>query len=370
MANNKSGGGEIETAAERSNGADFPKHSFAVALKVATALEEKNGGNPLPPTDVAIAIDKSPGSSDFRMLLSSSIKYGLTTGSYNSPKVELTNLGREIVEPTGEEEKNGAIFEAAFRPPLFKRIFDSYKNKRVPERQFFLNALVRDFAVAKEQASRCVSIFLENMEYLGLVRQATTGKWFGSEFNSAMARVDSSEPEATEEIEQLSETTTINPVAPPPIPPAPKNAIFVGHGKNKVPLQQLEKFLTEYKIPHKVAIDEPNRGRPISQKVADLMNECGAAILIFTADEQFQNASEATIWRPSENVVFELGAAGALYGSRIVIFKEKGVDFPSNFRDIGYIEFEKDKLDAKVGELFRELIAFGLITLSVGAVAR
>ena len=39
----------------------------------------------------------------------------------------------------------------------------------------------------------------------------------------------------------------------------------------------------------------------------------------------------------------------------------------SNFRDIGYIEFEKDNLAAKVNELFRELIGFGLITVSVGA---
>jgi predicted nucleotide-binding protein len=95
------------------------------------------------------------------------------------------------------------------------------------------------------------------------------------------------------------------------------------------------------------------------------MNECGAAIIIFTADEAFKDAGGQAIFRPSENVVFELGAASALYGSRVVIFKETGVTFPTNFRDIGYIEFEKDRLDAKVNELFRELIGFQLITVSV-----
>ena len=68
----------------RGAGSDLPKHSLKSALRVATALEEKNSGNPMPPTDVAIAIGKSPGSSDFRMLLSSSIKYGLTTGATTS----------------------------------------------------------------------------------------------------------------------------------------------------------------------------------------------------------------------------------------------------------------------------------------------
>lgn len=55
-----------------------------------------------------------------------------------------------------------------------------------------------------------------------------------------------------------------------------------------------------------------------------------------------------------------------LYGSKIIIFKEDTVDFPANFRDIGYISFEKDTLSSKVNELFRELISFGLIKVSVG----
>jgi predicted nucleotide-binding protein len=96
------------------------------------------------------------------------------------------------------------------------------------------------------------------------------------------------------------------------------------------------------------------------------MRKCGAAILIFSADEQMFDAGQNEVWRPSENVVHELGAAAVLYESRIVIFKEKNVALATNFSDIGYIEFEHDALDAKVNELFRELIAFGLIKVTVG----
>jgi Predicted nucleotide-binding protein containing TIR-like domain len=356
--------------------AEFPKHSLKLSLMVANAIEEKHGGNPLPPTDVAIAIDKSPGSSDFRMLLSSSIKYGLTTGSYNSPKITLTELGRDLVEPVDEGSRSRALFQAAFRPDLFKRIFEAYKNKKVPDPQFFQNALVRDFGVSKDQVARCATIFLENVEFVGLVKLASTGKWLGAGPDLLIASADSSIRKEILVADELLSDGTEGRTAPQTGPPpgiqssSPKNAIFVGHGKNKIPLQQLTKFLTEYHIPHKVAIEEPNRGRPISQKVAELMNECGAAIIIFTADEEFKNAAGETIYRPSENAIFELGAASALYGSRVVIFKEVGVTFPTNFRDIGYIEFEKDRLESKVNELFRELIGFGLITVSVGAVAR
>ena len=93
------------------------------------------------------------------------------------------------------------------------------------------------------------------------------------------------------------------------------------------------------------------------------MHECGAAILIFSADEEFPNKDGEVVYRPSENVVFELGAASALYGSRIIIFRDSRVQFPTNFREIGYITFEPNQLSAKVNELFRELIGFGLIKI-------
>ena len=141
--------------------------------------------------------------------------------------------------------------------------------------------------------------------------------------------------------------------------------IFVAHGKNKKPLDQLKKILDQFKIPYKVAIEEPNLGRPISSKVREVMQACNCAILIFTADEEFTDKNGNKIYRPSENVVYELGASGYLYDQRIVIMKEEGVDFPANFRDIGYISFEKDELDAKTMDVLKELIGFGIVKVSV-----
>jgi hypothetical protein len=121
-------------------------------------------------------------------------------------------------------------------------------------------------------------------------------------------------------------------------------AIFIAHGKNKKPVEQLKKILDQFKIPYKVAVEEPNLGRPIGAKVKETMALCNCAILVFTADEEFKSAQGQTIWRPSENVVYELGASGYLYDNRLVIMKEEEVSFPSNFRDLGYISFAKDNL--------------------------
>ena len=158
---------------------------------------------------------------------------------------------------------------------------------------------------------------------------------------------------------------------PVPRPPAeaPRTSpsgrgIFVAHGKNKAALDQLKKILDQFKIVYKVAIDEPMLGRPISGKIRDIMESCNCAILIFTADEEFKDKNGNTIWRPSENVVYELGASGYLYDNRIVIMKEDGVTFPSNFSDLGYISFEKDQLGAKAMDVLKELIGFGIVKVS------
>lgn len=358
---------------------DFPKHDLEDALRVAEAIESANAGQPYPPTDTAIALDISPGSSDWRTLTAASFKYGLTTGTYKSDRLTLTELGSRIVAPTSEEDRVAALFTAALNPGTFTSIFDYFKGKKIPATNFLENTITREFAVPKEKSSVCASIFIKNAKFIGLTRTTKTGQWLGDTPTGispdALDGVEDDEDDTDDLTEDDGENLgggddTPNEQEAPPAPePEPKRgkgkAVFLGHGKNKRPMEQLQKILSEYGVPFKVAIDEPNKGRPISEKVAQVMDECGAAILVFTADEEFRTVAGDEIWRPSENVVYELGASAIMYGKRIIIFKEAGVTFPTNFRDIGYIEFEKDSLAAKGVDLFRELIAFNIIQVSV-----
>ena len=139
--------------------------------------------------------------------------------------------------------------------------------------------------------------------------------------------------------------------------------LFIAHGVNRKPLEQLKGILNSWKVPFLVAVDEAHAGRPISEKVADTMRQCSAGIFIFTADEHFRSDTGETVSRPSQNVVYELGAASLLYGRKIVILKESDVTFPSDFSDLGWIEFDKDALDAKAMDLLREMIALDAVRL-------
>ena len=152
----------------------------------------------------------------------------------------------------------------------------------------------------------------------------------------------------------------------PPVSPTPQRprAIFLGHGKKKGPLEKLQKVLTTFQIPYKVSVEEANLARPIPQKLKDTMALCGSAILIFTCDEKLCDEDGNVIWRPSENVIHELGAASYAYEDRVVIFKEKGLHLPTNFQSIGYIEFEEDSIEAKTTDLLKELVGFGLVKIT------
>lgn len=170
------------------------------------------------------------------------------------------------------------------------------------------------------------------------------------------AALDSDVDEGGRDEEEVSDAeslsvpgTVLSPGEPPTLAPrdGPPKKVFIAHGKNRIPLDQPKALLTKFKVPFAVAVAEPNKGRPISAKAAQLMrSECSSAIFIFTADERFSRETEPgkaeEVWRPGENAVFELGAASVLYDNRIVIFKEDRVSFPSDFSDLGYIEFSKD----------------------------
>ncbi len=359
MANKNVSVDSVEQA--QGAGSDFPKHSLKTAIRIATALEEKNSGNPMPPTNVAIAIDKSPGSSDFRVLLSSSIKYGLTVGSYNQSKVSLTALARDILEPTSDESKGKALAQAAFAPQIFGRIFDAYKNKKVPDPQFFQNALVRDFGVSREQASRCAAIFQENVECLGLVRQASTGKWLASEpvgfafrdeppelVGEEAAALSNQRPSAESRAQQPLGAKAAGPGANSPaagVADARARRVFITHGKNKGLIEPAKKLLAFGELEAVVAAEKQTVAQPVPEKVMEEMRSCGAAIIHVDDELRLLDkvANEHIVL--NENVLIEIGAAMALYGRRFILVVKEGVKLPSNLQGLYEVRYDGDSLD-------------------------
>ncbi|MGA2590116.1 MAG: TIR domain-containing protein [Bryobacteraceae bacterium] len=351
---------------------NFPKHSIDSTLILPQKIQDEMGGKPMRRLLLADALSLSPSSSNFRELLSSSNKYGFTEGNEKSDEIPLTPIGADATQNTDKSKRLRALRSAALRSPVFGQFFSEYANKRVPSPDMLPKILRNQYDVPPDLAEECANLMLANGRSVELIRDIGGSPHVLLDAELSDLRTGAEEVSAvdlgsgaTGVPERAAETPTT-------VPPQSQRAevargpkpIFVGHGKNKAPLQQLQTLLTTFQIPHKIVVDEPNLGRPIPQKVKETIEECGSAILIFTRDEQFFDADGKEVWRPSENVVHELGATSLAYGDRIVIFKEKGLHFPTNFQSIGYIEFEANDIQARTADLLKELIGFGLVRVT------
>jgi hypothetical protein len=351
---------------------NYPRDPLDSALRVAQKIRDEKAGQPMNRLLVADALGIKPASSDFKYLLSSSRQYGLTEGTEKAENVSLTPLGLDATG-TDQVKRKKALRKAVMAPALFSEFFTTYNGNKVPSDSMLPKLLVSDFEVPESKADEAAELLLDNGKRVGLIRDISGSPhiilegddWEEPEPEAATPPEDG-EGEVHESDDGHEEGEAVNPPAITHEAPADSKskAIFLGHGKKKGPLEKLEKLLTQFQIPYKVAVSEPNLGRPIPVKVRDTMMECGSAILLFTKDERFLDVDNNELWRPSENVVHELGAASFAYEDRIVIFKEVGIDLPTNFESIGYIEFEEDGIEAKTADLLKELIGFGLVKVT------
>jgi predicted nucleotide-binding protein len=356
---------------------NYPSLTLLQALEVPRGIQDGASGMPVSKLTLATILDRSPSASQLRDLILASRAYGLTEGGVNGDQFQLTPLGSEA---TGADEmaQRDAMRRAVLNVEPFRVFLTSYNGKKIPSSAPLKEFLVASAGVPPEWAEDCIEHLVADARAVGFIREVRGGEYIDLSESTPDATVAGSDAlesrtDGDEEDEQFGARTGAPARAADKTDgeqrlqaPSPAKKVFIAHGKNRTPLEQLKKMLDQFKVKYAVAVDEPNRGRPISTKVANLMRDgCSSAIFIFTADERFlredQDGETTEVWRPSENAVYELGAASILYDRRIVIFKEKQVTFPSDFSDLGYIEFEADQLGMQMGNLFSELVALDIL---------
>jgi predicted nucleotide-binding protein len=375
------GGGKMAKAAKsepdkatrsRVSQTEFPIFSLDQALRIARAIWDNFAGRGGAPHQIAMALDMSPTSGTWRNLCGSAIAYGLTDGGYNAQQIHLTDLGRRIVAPVEEDDDARGRREAALTPRVIREFFERYNRAKFPRDDIARNVLV-DLGLPKDRTEQALETIKAIGKQVGIVVETKTGLFVALDAGNEVTAVafDASSARQADAIRGLAETNGEADAQHVSAPAAVQRVdratgprhLFLAHGKNRKPLEDVKKILDQFKIPYKVAVDEAHAGRPISAKVAGLMRECSAGIFIFTKDEKFLDDKGGEVWRPSENVVYELGAANVLWENKIIIVKEEGVFFPSDFRDLGYISFESGGVSGKALEILKELVGLGLVSV-------
>src|SRR5207244_3150722 len=106
--------------------------------------------------DVAMALELSPTSSQWRMLAGCALAYGLTTASFSAERIALSDLGRRIVAPTVEGDDHRAMIEAMMRPRVLRDFFQRYDRNKFPRDEIVKNVLAQ-MGIPRDRLDACLN---------------------------------------------------------------------------------------------------------------------------------------------------------------------------------------------------------------------
>lgn len=160
-----------------SNGANrakrtFPQFGLEECHRLASAIKDFNAGNPWTPKEIASALKLGGTTNSFFYLTAACRDYGLTVGTRDTPKIELTELGRNLVYPKTPAMLAEALNTAFRSIALFQKVYDYYQGGNLPEIQYLKNTLKTEFGVEEQFQDEFYELFQKNVAYL----KAQTGQ--------------------------------------------------------------------------------------------------------------------------------------------------------------------------------------------------
>jgi len=322
----------------------YPKDSLMDALRIAQAIKENSAGKPYDRLDLAKALGYSPASWSFRSLITSSARYGLTTGSYKAKQITLTPLGTSVAYPQDPQEKADSLKKALFTILVLRRFFTDYDNNKLPDVKYLVNTLNRTYGIPVEDCEDCYKIIVKNAKELGILDDIHGSFWIHLSKLSKAEVLEAPPPPSAEEGKLLEEgmKQPPSPITPTPAIKEEKPVVFISHSKNKTIVDQIKTILEFGQFDYRVAEETETTAIPIPEKVFGSMRECNCAIINVSADEQ-EKKDDGT-YGVNPNVLTEIGGAFLQYNRKVILLVDKRVQLPSNLQGLYRCEYEGDEL--------------------------
>lgn len=336
---------------------DFPLYPLQRAERVATALVNDFGGKEGAPPDIALSMGVSPTSSMWRDLAGAAIAYGLTEGGPNASTIKLTALGKKLIAPEAEGDDLAARRQAITKPRIAAEFLNKYRRAKFPSDVIALNVL-KSLGVPTERAPSALDILKANGKYSGIVRDTPTGPFVSLDTPaipgpSVSADPTDSDNHLDEDVAQTdssanSDAQNVSASNPPkriPTVDPNNNRVFITHGKQKAIVTQIKELLAFGSFEPVVSVERESTAIPVPEKVFEDMRACGAGVIHVGSEGKYLDRDGAEHTKINDNVLIEIGAAMALYGKKVILLVEKGVQLPSNLQGLYRCEFDGDKLD-------------------------
>lgn len=144
----------------------FPQYTLEDCLKLLRVIKDFNAGNPWSPKEIASALGTGARTNTYFYLTAASRDYGLTIGTRDTPKIELTDLGRKVIYPKSSKEFATAINVAFRNIELFGSVYDYYQGKNLPDIHYLKNTLKVEFGVEEKFQDEFYELFQKNLLFL------------------------------------------------------------------------------------------------------------------------------------------------------------------------------------------------------------
>lgn len=333
----------------------FPAYSLQDALLIAQSIADNNAGRPYSRFSLAESIGRSPESSEFRSLISSSSAYGLTEGSYQALQVNLTPAGTAIVLPRSEDERQRALVDVAMNVDLFQRLYKHFDQHRLSPQENFRHTLLRDYNLDASLIDECIAHFRADGQFVGLIRSVAgaerisihdaTGSLSGEQAVGLIHESAAEQPDTGVSAPELKLVPAAPAAGGTPQGTPQNQRVFITHGRNHSIVQQLKELLTFGKLVPVVAQENETVSKPVPDKVMEAMRSCAAGIIHVASEDVLLDSAGQQQHKINENVLIEIGASMALYRDNFILLVQKGIHLPSNLQGLYRCEYEGDKLD-------------------------
>lgn len=144
----------------------FPYGDLEDAISVAAALLSV-GGVPCEPDQLAGAMKHTPSSGTFRQKIATARMFGLIETAQN--KYQLTQLGFAI---TDAGRQKAARADAFLNVPLYRKVYETFRNQQLPPRPLALERTFIGFGVAQKQAANARVAFDSSAQQAGYFEQS------------------------------------------------------------------------------------------------------------------------------------------------------------------------------------------------------
>ena len=139
-----------------------------------------------------------------------------------------------------------------------------------------------------------------------------------------------------------SNDSTSSPIRPPS--QITSKRVFVVHGHDGEVKETVARFLEKIGLVPVILHEQPNEGRTIIEKFEVSSDDAGFAVVLLTPDDVGGPTSQSPTKlnpRARQNVILELGYfMGRLGRARVCALHRGGVELPSDFQGILYVEFD------------------------------